>query len=547
MLETLIKLIEKLLVALKKYSPKPDTGESNSSRHKIQSALDNQQQLFFEMLDNLPILFHLQSQDYSIPYANKMFRQVFGDPSGKACHKTMHGRDLPCEQCAPFRIMQTGNTEESVWQANNGKTYLTVMTPFKNLTDSNLVMEMAIDISALKETEEELTFAKEEAEWANSAKSKFLSRMSHELRTPLNGILGFSDLLLDYDRDGLSSTQKKDIEQINQSGKDLLGLINEILYLSEIESSSFHTENAPVEVSSIINEVLSLMDLLAIEKSVSLINGMKDKQELWVNADAVRLNQVLKNLVANAIQYNKLSGGTVKLSCESQPGDKLRIKIEDSGKGIPDSQHSLLFGPFNRAEQKFKIEEGLGLGLPISKELVSLMGGELNFFSQVGQGSCFFIDLPVCQAPEKSIAQNIPLLLVDSEDVVPDKIFSVLYIEDNVMNRKVISKYFGFRKEIKFLEASDATEGIRLARDCKPDLILMDITLPKVSGIEAFKILKQHVATKSIPVVAISANVHQEDIDQALALGFSGYLTKPVDFKKLASTIEETLHVNLNR
>ena len=488
MRETLIKILKKWLVVLEKDSSKSFSKDDSISGITIQTALESQQQLFFKMLDNLPMLFHLQAPDYSIPYANKMFLEVFGDPSGKTCHKTMHGRDLPCEECTPFKIMQTEKTEENIWKANNGKTYLTVMTPFKSLTNSEMVMEMAVDISELKKTEKELIALKEVAEQANSAKTKFLSRMNHELRTPLNSVIGFSRLLLKSNHDPLSSNQKMDLERILDSGQQLLSLINEILDFSKLELGKTQANIVPVNANTIFNQVLHLANPYAEENSVELIDTTIKKQEYWVLADPHLLKQVLVNLFENAIKFNK-NYGTVKLSCKNLSDNKLQIEIADTGMGIPADQHSSLFEPFNRVNSDFKKKEGTGLGLPICKELVELMGGGLDFNSHLGIGSCFFITLQTCQSNKTSEEEVIHPFSIKDLEITPKDSFDILYIEDNKMNRELIARLFSQSTEYNLIEAINSKEGVELSRKHKPDLILMDINLPGTTDFRPSKFL----------------------------------------------------------
>jgi signal transduction histidine kinase/NO-binding membrane sensor protein with MHYT domain len=357
------------------------------------TTITNERQNFLNMLDNLPVCFHLQAPDYSIPFANKMFRERFEDPENKPCYTAMHQRSIPCEVCTTFKVFDSQENAYSVWKSLSQHTYLTVCTPFKDVDGSDLVMEMAIDITDQKNVEEELVLAKEEAERSSNAKSQFLSHMSHEFRTPLNAIIGFSQLLqLDPGSRSAKET-KENALLIYQAGKHLLQLVNDILDLSAIESGKVPINLETFSPQGSLNELMGMFRPLAQNYQVKLINQVSDEDELFLYADKIRFKQALLNLISNGIKYNK-PGGTVTLEMKALPGNQIRISILDTGRGIENDKLEQIFEAFHREMvHEFSIE-GAGIGLTITRQLVELMNGKITVESTPGIGSCFSIDLP---------------------------------------------------------------------------------------------------------------------------------------------------------
>jgi len=406
-------------------------------------------------------------------------------------------------------------------------------------TCSSLIQAWKTEIQR-KQAEEELMMAKGEAERANKAKSVFLSRMSHELRTPLNAIIGFSQVLMRDKINKLMPDQKEDVEHIHSGGKHLLQLINEILDLSHIESGKMDLSMKPVSVMNVMEEVLTLIQPLADQAGIKIINKIAPQQDVFVVADQVRLKQVLLNLVSNAIKYNK-EGGSITLSYEETPN--VRISIADTGLGIPVDKQDSLFEPFCRLHTEETEIEGTGIGLVISKKLIELMHGEISFTSVPDQGSCFSIELPNCGPPLSMDKEGIPAVaLTAGTEKTPGSQFTILYIEDNSLNLAVVEKFLKLRLDTRLLSAPQAKLGLELACAHRPNLILMDINLPGMSGIEAMEYLKTYEETRGIPVVAISANAMEGDIKRAKQSGFSEYITKPIDIDQFIEIIDRYLY-----
>ena len=383
--------------------------------------------------------------------------------------------------------------------------------------------------------------AKSAAEKANLAKSDFLSGMSHELRSPLNAILGFAQLM-DTASPAPSDIQKESITQILQAGWHLLKLINEILDLSVVESGKVSLSLEPVALSEVLSECQSMMEAQAQQRGITM-SFQHFETPIFVWADQTRLKQIVINLLSNAIKYNQAKG-QVHVDCSDVSPDRIRISFKDTGAGLSPEKMAQLFQPFNRLGQEAGIVAGTGIGLVVTKQLVELMGSVMGVDSTVGEGSVFWVELQSTPAPEiKAIApeQVAPKLVLRPIDA-PQKI--LLYIEDNPANMRLVERLMDRRTDIKLLKAVDGLHGIALARASLPDVILMDINLPGISGIDALKVLREDAATAHIPVVAISANAMSRDIEVGQQLGFFRYLTKPIVVEEFMSTLDLALGLN---
>ncbi len=391
---------------------------------------------------------------------------------------------------------------------------------------------------ALQESNVEMESAKSAAEKANLAKSDFLSAMSHELRSPLNAILGFAQLM-ESASPLPTDSQKESIAQILQAGWHLLKLINEILDLAVIESGKVSLSLEPVSLCEVLSECQAMMDAQAIQHGIQMTFPVMDKPS-FVWADQTRLKQIIINLLSNAIKYNK-ANGTVIVKCEVQESDRIRIIVNDTGAGLVPDKIAQLFQPFNRLGQEASGVAGTGIGLVVTKQLVELMDGVIGVESSVDVGSQFWVELRSTAAPDLRVEQSkqsAPYLPPSPDNLIQS---SLLYIEDNPANMKLVEQLIELRSDIKLLTAVNGTLGIELARAFQPDMILMDINLPGISGIEALKILREDPCTAHIPVVALSANAMLRDIDLGLEVGFFRYLTKPIRVKEFMETLDVVL------
>jgi signal transduction histidine kinase len=381
---------------------------------------------------------------------------------------------------------------------------------------------------------EELSVAKKEADAANRAKSEFLSRMSHELRTPLNAILGFGQLL---EMDVSNPQQREGVEQILKAGRHLLNLINEILDIARIEARRMSLSIELVHLEEALAESLDLIRPAANQRHI-VLEQQTPLHDLVVMADRQRLKQVLLNLLSNAVKFNR-DGGRVTLSCEARPQERLRIKVTDTGPGIAATDLAKLFTPFERLGAEQTGHEGTGLGLALSKTLVEAMRGTMGVESVVGRGSTFWTELPL--APEAARGPQVrePVTAASVGAPVTKAAKTVLYIEDNLSNLKLLEQVMVRRPEVKLLTAMQGRLGIDLARQHRPDLILLDLDLPDVRGDEILRILRADDSMIAIPVVILTATARPGEIKRLLAAGARAYLTKPIDIPALFKLLDE--------
>ena len=392
------------------------------------------------------------------------------------------------------------------------------------------------DNSIRKQVELELHNAMAVAEKANLAKSDFLSSMSHELRTPLSAILGFAQLM-ESGTPPPTVSQKRSIEQILKGGWYLLDLINEILDLAVIESGKLSLSLEPISLAEVMQECRAMIEPQAQKRGIG-ITFPRFEMPCFVKADRTRVKQVLINLLSNAIKYNTAGGAVVVEYAASGP-QRMRISVRDSGQGLTAEQLSQLFQPFNRLGRESSVEEGTGIGLVVCKRLIELMGGAIGVESTVGEGSVFWLELNLTD-------ERIAVVAAAESPAVPHaqaavKQSTVLYVEDNPANLMLVEDLIARRPDIRLLSARDGITGIEIARAALPDVILMDINLPGISGIRALRILADDQATAHIPVVAVSANAIPRDIEKGLEAGFFRYLTKPIKVNEFMDTLDVAL------
>lgn len=387
----------------------------------------------------------------------------------------------------------------------------------------------------------ELRKAKEEAESANRAKSEFLSNMSHEFRTPLNAVLGYSQLM---QRDKtITAKQKQNLATINRCGKRLLDLINNVLEMAKIESGTTAFEQKAFSLSDLLKELESNFKQQAEEKGLSLSFVISPKVPRFVSTDTRKLQQILFNIISNALKYTEEGGVTVKTDSVFQR-DKaaiLRFEVEDTGPGIAETEVNQIFSAFQQTQTGRKKEGGTGLGLAISQNFAKILGGEITVESTVGQGSVFVTEIKV------ELPTEDPLLTKNNRRTITKvttgtKKQRILVVDDNGDNRQLLITYFeSFGFEVD--EATNGEEGVQLCHALKPDLIFMDMIMPKMDGYKATKIIKSTGGETAPVIIAITANVFEKDKKQILAAGCDDYISKPFEESDIFNALEKHLDI----
>ena len=396
---------------------------------------------------------------------------------------------------------------------------------------------IARDLSDEMRRERELVTARRDAEAANRAKSEFLASISHELRTPLNAVLGFAQLLLRDRREPLTDRQREMVRQIYSGGDHLLRLIDDVLDLARLEAKGLAISPEPVGVADALSEVFRTLQPAAHEAGVELSRAEVPEALPAIDADRGRYLQILMNLGSNAIKYNK-RGGRVTFAATVE-GSLVRVTVSDTGLGVAAEHQAQLFQPFFRAGQEAGPIEGTGIGLAISKRLAEMMGGAIGFRSVAGAGSDFWIDIPAHAARPSRAAHRGGL--IDAPPAAPVPRSLVLYVEDHPPNIALMADVVSSFDGVELVTAKTAETGLEIARRRRPDVIVMDINLPRMSGIEAMCLLREWEETRAIPVIALTAAASSSDRERGLRAGFSRYLVKPVRIEELEAALQEAL------
>jgi len=497
---------------------------------------------FSTVVENSPMMVVITDSNGIIEYINPRFSEITGYKADEVIGKNPSIWRSPKTSRSKYKDLWKTISRGLLWSGElcnlrkDGSEFWVLSSIGAFLSESDeIVNYIAVqeDITEKKQAEKDLMLAKISAEQANHAKSEFLANMSHELRTPLNAIIGFSQLSV-IDK-SLAEQQKKNSREIYKAGRHLLSLIDDVLDLTRIEIGKVTLNIQPIEVKVLVHECYELIRNMALEKDVQL-DFSNYQCACLVQADYVRLKQIVINVLSNAIKYTK-SPGSIQLSCTDSNKDEIVIKVIDTGEGISNDNMNKLFEPFNRLGKQNTDIEGTGIGLVISKKFIEMMGGSIQVESTLGQGSTFSIILP--RVHNKDNVEVNPFN--ESATVISTKKsnYKLFYVEDNSANVKLIKELVAIQNDWTFSYATTAEEGIKLIKKNPPDVILMDINLPEMNGIQACQEIKNMEQLKHIPIIAVSAGAMKENIKTAMKVDFYDYITKPIDIKNLIQIINQ--------
>jgi len=392
--------------------------------------------------------------------------------------------------------------------------------------DGGRLVGITVDVTEHKKSEHSLAAARQEAEQASREKSGFLSRLSHELRTPLNTVLGFAELLA---QEQLSEMQREEIALISRAGHDLLRLVNDLLDLSRLDAGRVALELELVPLGEVVEEAVGLTRFIAEPRRIT-IKGAPDP-DVFIFADRRRVFEILLNLVSNAVKYSS-EGTTVTVTCEKNVDGRARSRVIDEGVGIPADKMEAIFEPFQRLTTAVG---GTGLGLALAQGFATSMGGEISVTSRVGKGSTFTLDLPLAPADRMNVAPKAP------PAALPDGKVRVLAIEDDPPTRRLLVRSLAYHDRFELTTAMDGAQGLVRARADLPQMILLDVNLPDMNGADVLERLRSDHATRSIPVIVVTADGTSDTRERMLARGAEAVVTKPFRIGDLYEHIGEVL------
>jgi PAS domain S-box-containing protein len=515
-----------------------------TGRRQAEAAVRERQATLQAVVEASPDVISILDGEGRVRSMSPAMERITGYPAGEAIgHDAFSGDVIHPDDLEPFaqaqREVLSGRRERAVVRLRVRHVeghWLTLEAhsrPLAALGGGLLVVSRDVTDQAVKD--EELRLAKLAAEQANEAKSEYLSRMSHELRTPLNAILGFAQLL---ELDDLHDEQRDNLGHILSGARHLLSLINEVLDIAAIEAGRLTLSLEPVPLADVAAETVSLIRPLADQRNIMVVTP-DVACATHVLGDRQRLKQVLLNLLSNAVKYNR-DGGSVELACAPGADDRLRISVTDTGLGIPPEALARLFVPFERVGRQSGVE-GTGLGLPLSKRLAEAMGGTLDLTSTAGQGSTFWIELPQVEGPveqDEREGGQVEAVTAEGPAEPSGPPVTVLYIEDNMSNLRLVERILGRRPGVRLISAMRPELGLELAGQHHPDLILLDLHLPDMPGETVLQRLQTNPGTAGIPVVILSADARPGLIQRLLEQGARSFLTKPLAVRELLEVLD---------
>ncbi len=549
-----------------------------TEREKVERALEQSERSFRELIQHMHIALVSHGPDMRVLFSNPMASQLLGLTTDQMCGKPVtdaawnfvrrDGSVMPVDEYPVNQALRDpegeirdlvlgitkGNRAHITWvqcnshvlHGNGGETQQILVT-FADITDliratsdlkralEQTEIQVADRTAQLERANEDLLLSAERADAANSAKSEFLSRMSHELRTPLNSILGFGQVLQSQE---LTNLQAESVQFILTGGRHLLELINEVLDIARVDAGRIEISLQAVSIDQIVSETFAMLSPLAAADNIRLTSTATPNRPTHVMADVKRLKQILLNLITNAIKYNR-EGGMVDLYWSQQGLTSVVISIADTGFGIKPEDMEKLFVPFERIAFRNSNIEGTGLGLALSKRLVTAMGGKLNAKSTLGVGSVFSIELALAQVPNSMQTASDRNPFNGTRDHL--RVYTILAIEDNLANLRLLEVILSLKPEFKLLAANRGGTGLEIARTQVVDIILLDLDLPDISGLQVLELLRGEQLTRSTPVVVVSADATPSQVVRMMQAGATAYITKPYDVQRLLETLEEHL------
>jgi PAS domain S-box-containing protein len=498
------------------------------------------------LLDAFPGFIAAVTEDHRYTYVNERLAQVLGRPVSEIVGQD--ARDVLGEERFKLNLPDVARAYAGEIPVSERRFPPTAERPRLDLEVRHVAgptlpdgrrshYVFGVDITERKLAQEALIAAKDEAERANRAKSRFMSMMSHELRTPMNAILGFSQLLMSDTAHPLTAEQRQYADEILRGGRHLLRLINDVLDLGRVESGRLAMALAPVPLLPLIEECLALMAPLAQERPVQLQLVDRALLDCPVRADPLRLKQVVLNLLGNAIKYNRRDGQvTVQGSLTEQ---YVELRIVDTGIGLTADQCRRLFVAFERLSARQGGVEGTGIGLALSRQLMLAMGGEIGADSVLDVGSTFWIRLP--RATHAAHGSTPGPAAAPSAPAPGARRHRVLYVEDNPVNALLMRAMLARLPDIELECAEEPLQAIELARSLRPQLLLLDVELPGIDGLELLQRLRADESMRTIPAIAVSAGAMPGDIRKAIDAGFAAYLTKPLELAELLQAVRRHL------
>ncbi len=522
-----------------------------SERKRAESAARLASDRLLSAVESIHGMLSLYDKEERLVLCNSAFRELFGRHSSGSLAGKTHSEIL--ENALEMDLFELGGESKEAFfrrclayhrnpvgalelRTRDGRS----LRATSRRTLEGGVVSTIWDVTADVEHESELTLARAQAEAASAAKSEFLASMSHELRTPLNSILGFAQLLQRDKKAPLTEKQLDRLEHVLRGGEHLLRLIDDILDLSRIEAGRVLVSNEPVGIREVLDEVKATLDPMAARAGIRLTLGAIPQQLPQVIADRTRFAQILINFGSNALKYGKPSGNA-QFSVELLNDGFARISMTDDGIGIPLDQQDKIFQPFHRAGQETGPIQGTGIGLAITRRLAELMGARVAFESTPDKGSRFWIDLPIHTEPSGLERSPLPEHALGSLLSADGRTRTIIYVEDNPSNIEFMRELVAELERVNLVTVPTAEVGVELVRDRRPDLVIMDINLPGMSGYEATRLLKSWPETRDIPVIALTAAAMTGDRKRFSDAGFYRYLTKPVRVAELMEVLEELL------